>query len=210
MDRTAAPRLVDRLKERSKDPQLATEGADIIAPTIYPPATAAMIEAAEQTLGFGLPPLLRQIYLEVGNGGFGPGYGLIGVPGGAVDSTGDSIVDRRGSDSTGDSIVEMYQWFRRPERDDSTWKWPAQLLPVCHLGCAMYACVDCSDPDGAVTWWEPNPRERGDPVDLYLIPVGRSLEGWLWAWLRNEDWMSGAYGASPLLRWLEERHAQHE
>lgn len=31
---------------------------------------------AEVQLGFELPSFLRRLYLEVGNGGFGPGYGL--------------------------------------------------------------------------------------------------------------------------------------
>ena len=33
----------------------------------------------ESELGFGLPPLLRAIYHEVGNGGFGPGHGILGI-----------------------------------------------------------------------------------------------------------------------------------
>jgi hypothetical protein len=39
-------------------------------------ATAEMIEEAEAVTGFRLPPLLRRLYLEVGNGGFGPGTGI--------------------------------------------------------------------------------------------------------------------------------------
>ena len=179
--------LIDQLIARIEDPKLATDGADVSAPTIFPPATHAMVDAAEQALGFALPPVLRRIYLEVGNGGFGPGYGLMGVPGGAVDDTGYHIVD-------------LYQWFREADHEDPAWQWPAKLLPVCYLGCAMYGCVDCGDAKGAVTWWEPNPREPGEPVDLFLIPVAPSLEEWLWAWLHDEDWMGLAYAASALIQ----------
>jgi hypothetical protein len=49
-------------------------------PTIAPPATVAEVDAAEVALGFAIPPLLRRLYTEVGNGGFGPNYGLEGVP----------------------------------------------------------------------------------------------------------------------------------
>src|SRR5437588_8306477 len=100
--------LMHRLKERIKDPQLATDLA--VAPRIYPPATPVMVGSAEQALGFALPPVLRRIYLEVGNGGFGPGYGLIGVPGGAVDDT-------------GHNIVELYQGFRTAHSGDPNWQW---------------------------------------------------------------------------------------
>jgi hypothetical protein len=187
--------VIEQLKARARHREHATDGADVITPRIYPPATAALVDAAEETLGFALPPLLRRIYLEVGNGGFGPGYGLLGVLGGAVDDTGRNIID-------------LYRMFREPERDDPMWQWPAQLLPICHLGCAMYGCVDCTDPNGAVTWWEPNPREPGDPVDLFLVPVAPSLEAWLWAWLRNEDWMSPAYETSALKRWQDDYDAR--
>jgi len=34
-------------------------------------------EASELALGFSVPELLKLVYERVGNGGFGPGYGLI-------------------------------------------------------------------------------------------------------------------------------------
>jgi len=36
------------------------------------PATAEQVAAAEGRIGFPLPPLLRRLYREVANGGFGP------------------------------------------------------------------------------------------------------------------------------------------
>jgi hypothetical protein len=52
--------LLKRLRER--------------AARAHPRATAALIAAAEEELGFRLPPLLRAVYRFVGNGGFGPGH----------------------------------------------------------------------------------------------------------------------------------------
>src|SRR5690242_12415879 len=114
-----APQLIDRIRERISDRLRATDGADLVPPKVFPPATPAAVEAAEQALGFALPPLLRQLYLEVGNGGFGPGYGLSGVPEGAVDDTGYHIVD-------------LYQGFLAAREADLVWRWPERLLPVCH------------------------------------------------------------------------------
>ncbi|MEV0899719.1 hypothetical protein [Actinoplanes sp. NPDC049802] len=48
----------------------------------YPPATAEVVAEAEQIAGRPLPYLLKRLYTEVGNGGFGPGYGLLGLRGG--------------------------------------------------------------------------------------------------------------------------------
>ncbi|HZS77994.1 MAG TPA: SMI1/KNR4 family protein [Ktedonobacteraceae bacterium] len=46
------------------------------------PATPQQLAAAEKELGFALPATLRALYIELANGGFGPGYGLRGVVGG--------------------------------------------------------------------------------------------------------------------------------
>ena len=43
------------------------------------PAPPAAVAEAEELAGRSLPSLLRRLYLEVGNGGFGPGYGLLGL-----------------------------------------------------------------------------------------------------------------------------------
>jgi hypothetical protein len=47
------------------------------------PATPEAVTEAEKLIGFPLPPLLRRLYLEVANGGFGPAEGILGVRGGA-------------------------------------------------------------------------------------------------------------------------------
>jgi hypothetical protein len=60
----------------------------------FSPATEQQLAKTEQQLGFLLPPLLRQLYLQIANGGFGPGYGLIGAIEGfpLIDGFGDDIV----------------------------------------------------------------------------------------------------------------------
>jgi hypothetical protein len=65
----------------------------------FPPATETQILKTEQQLGFALPPLLRLLYTHIANGGFGPGYGIIGAIGG-FSFTG----------SGGKNIVERYRW----------------------------------------------------------------------------------------------------
>ena len=56
------------------------------------PVSAADIDAVEKALGQRLPPLLTEIYRFVGNGGFGPGYGLTGLSGGATDDLGNDVL----------------------------------------------------------------------------------------------------------------------
>lgn len=48
----------------------------------FSPATEQQLLEVEEAYGFSHPPLLRDLYLHVANGGFGPGTGLIGSSGG--------------------------------------------------------------------------------------------------------------------------------
>jgi hypothetical protein len=63
----------------------------------HPPTTAAQVDTAEEALGFAIPPILRRLYTEVANGGFGPGYGLVGgLRGSELAARGDGVVVRPG------------------------------------------------------------------------------------------------------------------
>ena len=59
----------------------------------YPPATKEQLQQTEDLLGFSLPPLLLSLYMQIANGGFGPGYGIIGAIGGfpLMDGMGEDI-----------------------------------------------------------------------------------------------------------------------
>ena len=65
----------------------------------FPPATEQQIKATEKQLGFPLPPLLRLLYTQIANGGFGPGYGITGATDGY-----------RGVDAPYGSIAQQYHW----------------------------------------------------------------------------------------------------
>jgi hypothetical protein len=57
-----------------------------------PPATPEQVQASQRRLGFSLPVPLRQVVMQVANGGFGPGYGLLGLESGATDDKGRTAV----------------------------------------------------------------------------------------------------------------------
>ena len=132
------------------------------------------IAAAESRLGFRLPRLLRAIYREISNGGFGESYGFLGLVGGALNED--------GLDS-----VSLYESYRQADPDDAHWSWPEGLLPVCQLGCAMYHCVQCLDDASPVVWFEPNPHEQGSSWDRSFIRFSPSLREYLSAWLDGVD-----------------------
>lgn len=164
------PELLERLRTRARHPRMATDAAADWPATAYPPASTAEVEAAEARLRFALPEPVRQVYLHVGNGGFGPAYGLLGLPGGAVNE--DQL-----------DCVSLYERFRVPDPDDPHWHWPEFLLPLGHLGCAMYVCVNRVTEEAAIVWFEPNPHEDGESWNDSFIPLALSLESWLAHWL---------------------------
>src|SRR5258708_6812995 len=116
--------LIACIKARVVDPLRVVDAAAWVVPmpTVRPPATEAEVNAAEAELGFSIPPLLRRLYTEVGNGGFGPNYGLEGVP---------TLPPTPG---TAD-IVALYQQYSEPLPESPAHQWPYGLVPLISGGC---------------------------------------------------------------------------
>jgi hypothetical protein len=145
-----------------------------------PPATEAEVAAAEAAIGAALPPLLRRVYTEVANGGFGPGYGLLGVgPGGWTDDHRRDLVAMLRSNREGSAQL--------PE---GSWRWPATLLPIAYLGDVVYACADAARPGTPVLEYDPSDRDWDDdgyPLDEQeaFVEVAPTLADWFAAWLAS-------------------------
>jgi hypothetical protein len=123
--------LIDRIRELALSPTEQTRFRSLFAGRpIPPPVAEAVVNAAERALGFALPALLREYYTQIGNGGFGPGLGIIGLPGGWTSDYG--------------SIVDIYELVKADSVPPGT-DWQAGLLPFCEWGCNTYWCVDCID-----------------------------------------------------------------
>ncbi|MFD8218375.1 SMI1/KNR4 family protein [Streptomyces sp. NPDC059697] len=94
------------------------------------PARLEAVTEAEELIGFPLPPLLRRLYLEVANGGFGPAEGILGVREGAPQGD-------------WNDLAEIYQ-----DGPDPSGQIPAGLVPVYDWGCTIWSLVDFRDPPG--------------------------------------------------------------
>ena len=135
-------------------------------------ATDVELAAAERRLGFALPPLLRRLYAEVANGGFGPGDGIAGVAGGWTAS------HRR-------SMEDLYEEFSDADPEHPENRWPAGLLPLCDVG-GPFACVDATSGTGRVVEWDPDAYDEGLPDAGWsraFTEVAPSFEAWLEQWL---------------------------
>lgn len=162
--------------------QIVSEVQRVSEPS-YPPVSEAALASAEAALGFAFPSLLRRLYMSVGNGGFGPGYRVLGIEGGH-------------KSDEGDSIGELYTVFSTSDPDDPQWEWPEGVLPFCHWGCAIYSCVDTSREAYPISWLDPHARQTRQPMAGAFLAHRPSLESWLVGWLRGEDLWAETYGAA--------------
>src|SRR5262245_50121589 len=155
-------RLIQSVGARARIPEKRSDATDVAIHEIGPPASLAQIERCEVSLGFRLPDLLRRLYLEIGNGGFGPGYGFFPIPNGAS-------TQKR-------TLVSLYNECRRPP-DPGDWEWPAGLLMICDWGCLIRSCVFTGGSEHQVF----TSTEYG----VHL--TGWTLETWLSDWASNVD-----------------------
>lgn len=149
-------------------------GRDIVGRDfrLSPPCNEGAIKDAESALGFRLPALLGDIYTTVANGGFGPGYGVMGVSGGFTDDLQHTIVD-------------AYKSYDVVLTEEPTWKWPRGWVPFCHWGCIVYSVLDCLQPPNPVYFVGIGDKEPDSPMYSIIHPHKPSFAIWL------DDWMNG-------------------
>jgi len=146
--------LISAVAKRAANPMTRTDWADRGVPEMAPPATPEQLGQTERVLKCRLHPLHRRLLQEVGNGGFGPADGLIGLPGGRVDHDGRSVVELREqlfADQTGGGV-------------------PVQVVPLCDWGDGAWSCID--EDTGHVLMLD----EAG------LTDTGMSLHDWMSDW----------------------------
>jgi len=168
--------LIARIKERVADPVHAVDAATWVCPmpTVAPPATPSEVNAAEVAFGFAIPQFLCRLYMEIGNGGFGPNHGLEGVPTiPPVPGTADIVV-----------LYERYNW--EPPIEHPVYVWPRGWVPLISGGCLYVECVDFLRPPHAVALFDPDNTDMKRPVVESLQPVAASLEARLEAWLADK------------------------
>jgi hypothetical protein len=140
-------------------------GAGEAVPAELRPCTEASVEAAENQLGFPLPPALRQIYLEVGDGGFGPGDGLYSLA----------------------ALGAKYREMTKEPVGPQGQAWPAGLIPV---NGADWDLVAIDRDSGRLVYRDVETladEEEEDEGDRHWAasfrPEAESLAAWLAKWV---------------------------
>ncbi len=160
---------------------------------LYPPATDEQLQATEEALGFPLPPVLHALYEQVANGGFGPGYGLLGAIGGGNEH-GWLLTDTYHGMKADTQPIDLLTCERLAtpiEKTGGFYKfisdlqtpiphgyWPESLLPLSHDGCGLFFYLD---------------RQTGriffggdDDDETTLCVIATSLEDLLQRWMNDE------------------------
>ena len=119
--------LIEAIRERAARPELRNDFAHLFTAELSAPATTAAVDEAERAIGYALHPFHRRLLTEVGNGGFGPGYGLIGLPGGAPGVDGHFLVE----------------FSRLLLLEPGASSLPGPIVVLCDWGCGVWACIDC-------------------------------------------------------------------
>lgn len=136
------------------------------------PVSEREIHRAEEKIGFKLPLLLRRVYTEVGNGGFGPSNGLLPL----FSLEPDARENEEGMINSYLSFLKITKEMDEvSDWDEERLRWPKKLLPFCYWGCAMKSCVDCSDPQFPVKLFNP----------LRFSLESPTLESWFERWLKG-------------------------
>ena len=147
------------------------------------PMTPKAVEKVEKSIGVELPSQLRQLYLEIGDGNFGPYNGV-----------------RRLSNWAKD-----YSKLRADMLAERGREWPAPLLPIVYLN-GKRICVDANT--GEVILWTRPPKKTSEKKWLAsFVPQSPSVEAWLERWVDTPTSLEGGPdgGWSPPEEELERR-----
>lgn len=133
---------------------------------VQPPIGFEVLTDAEGQLGFALPDLLRRLYTEVGNGGFGPGFGLLPI-------SADSLGANRPVEAEFDLVSESRSLH---VRNPIGVGWRKGMVPVFFCGCNIFECVDCLTTGGPIV---PLDFDTEFGVLSGLPSLAARLEAWL-------------------------------
>ena len=128
---------------------------------LQPPISIIEIQTAERLFGTSIPPFLAKIYGSIGNGGFGPDYGLLPL----------LRPDHYDVVHTSLSVRSAYG-------DD----WPKDFLIIGDQGCELYHCVDCSKPEGPVYLFTRDTAPEDIPSQWFLL-ITETIHEYFAAWL---------------------------
>ena len=158
--------LIGRIQQRAHNLEQATDMAETSPRVANPPIPLERLAMAEAEFGFSLPEFMRQLYLQVGNGGFGPGYGLFPL----------------GESSADYEMIETYARMVSTNIPPPDRPWPKEFVLIADWGCGIYSSLNWQK--GSVHRFNGDLHEDGQPWESVFASEAPSLEAWF------EDWFA--------------------
>lgn len=157
------------------------------------PASPGAVRTCEELLGAPLPRLLRRCYLELGNGDFGPGYGLLPLPEGSMAPAG--------------TLIEAFQ---KQQCWPEAWQPMAEsLLPICEWGCGIASFINYRDPAAPMWAVDPNPDPAGD-LSIALFPQHLTFTEWMRRWIEGGLYQPAIIQDETTAQWRPATDADYE
>jgi len=189
-DGEAVTDLVSKIREKLAEAPGRPSQSGPPQAALYAPLSSQELVLEESRLGFVLPPLLRLLYTQIGNGGFGPGAGLLSL--------------KQMSERIDQTVATLYHQLRASRAKRGA-KWQEGIVPFAQWGDFVFSCLDLSDADRnndpPIVRFEPNMPEtttytylRGDSFrGAGLIPERNRLSTWFEDWISNREMFRRPY-----------------
>lgn len=154
---------------RSQAAEVAAYYADAPRGPQFPPVTDVAVDEAERRIGYRLPALLRRVYTEVGDGGFGPDGGLASL------REGNGALRHR---LAWPCSVRIHEDNRERERRE-----PTSWLLLAYGGCSMQWHVSLLAVDSPVLLYDSDGWEPSWGQDAHDgLRHATTLRQWLRTW----------------------------
>ncbi len=168
--------LLTGIKKRTIDPARFLDAAAWVrpTPTINACASPEDLDHAERLLGFPFPKFIRRMYIEIGNGSWGPHYGFYPLP-------------TNGAKPTENDLVGFHLESTSEERvlEDPFVQWPTGFVTILGRGCVYYELCDFIRPPHPVFLLDGDNWLPNKPILELLNPVADSIENRLERWLES-------------------------
>lgn len=162
--------LFEKIKNKALNPKTQIDMGEFSKNTIPSKVSLEQLENVEQKLGFQLPEILKQCYTEIGNGHFGPGYGLLPL-----------FPQKKNYNGTDEeNILAFNEEFTKCEFDF----WTPSCIPLVHWGCGIYSFMDLAQPEKNIVIFDGNNFEEDIPGSG-IFETKRNLQSFLEAWTQD-------------------------
>ncbi len=165
------PQIIEQPQSLLVEQHLAHKLAQKYGKTVSPLAKSELVHQLsllDTNLQLELPTLLKQLYIHLGNGNFGPDYGFL------------SIYEDKAKPKI--TILEAYQDLHNQSIKDWDWNLPKHFVPFLYWGSDIYSVLDCSSPQAGVWVLDENLKTKDNHWRHCFWQHCDSLHEWLQKW----------------------------